>query len=355
MSYGRDNLYPNELMRMLDSSPLHGSIVEFKTLMVAGAGITLNGLGVQETRDYLNQMEPNAALKIRKLLDTPNSGENLHEIVTKISADWQIFGALAIEITWSRDFSEIARIKHIPVMRVRSGKICEGNVEEYFYSRDWSKFRQKGFEPVRIPTFDRANKEEAVQLLYHRRERADLDYYGSPSYNSALGWINIHSQMALYHNSNIKNGFNPSFVITFNNPPPTPEGKQELINKLKKQFGGAENTGKAVVFWNTGGRPEDAPKIEPVNVSNINKQFTVLQEQVRSEIISGHRITSQQLIGISTAGQLGATQELETAYKIFQATVITPDQLVIEKIINKIFRINGVTDTLGIAKFNPLQ
>lgn len=350
--YGKDNLYPNELMKLLDSSAIHGAIVQAKAMMVAGAGLVLNKLDVEASKKLLDEMEPNQAVRIRKLLENPNSTETLHELVYKIALDWQIFGAISLEITWSRDFSEIARVKHIPVMRVRSGKMCEGDVEEYFYSRDWYKVRQRGFEPVKLPAFSRSNKEEAVQLLYVRNERPDLDYYGSPMYNAAIGWIKVDSQMALFHANNITNGFSPSFVAKFYNPPPTPEAQQFIVSNLKKQFAGAENAGKAIVLFSDG--KENAPDIDPIAVANLDKQFLALGEQVVQQIISGHRVTSPMLLGIALPGKLGYNNELENSYKIFQSTVITPDQLVIEKVLNKILRINGVMDSISIAKFNPL-
>lgn len=350
--YGRDNLYPVELMKLMDSSAIHAAIVQAKATMVAGAGLVLNKLEPDASKEYLDTMEANAAVKIRKLFENPNSNETLHEIVYKIALDWQIFGALSLEITWSRDFTEIARVKHIPAMRVRSGKLIDGEVCEYFYSRDWDKHRQKGYEPVRLPAFSRSNKDEAVQLLYVRNERPDLDYYGSPNYNAAIGWINVDSQMALFHSNNITNGFTPSFVAKFYNPPPTPEAQQFIVNNLKKQFAGAENAGKAIVLFSDG--KENAPDIEPIAVTNLDKQFLALGEQVVQQIISGHRVTSPMLLGIALPGKLGYSTELESAYKIFQSTVISPDQVVIEKILTKLLRINGVMDSVSITKFSPL-
>jgi hypothetical protein len=48
--------------------------------------------------------------------------------------------------------------------------------------------------------------------------------------------------------------------------------------------------------------------------------------QIEQTVLSAFRITSPQILGIKTAGQLGGREELLDAYQLFLQTVIIPIQ-----------------------------
>jgi hypothetical protein len=188
--------------------------------------------------------------------------------------------------------------------------------------------------------------------MYVYRRLTGMDYYGLPSYLPALPWVDINQQMGIFHKSNLDNGMNPGMVIKFYKKPESEEQKGMIVQGIQKMFGGAKKTGKGMVFFSNG--KDEAPDVQPIDVSNIDKQLLQLGEQVWQEIITGHRVTSPMLLGIASPGKLGYSTELESAWNIYNATVIRPDQLLIEQTVNKFIKAMGVPAKITIEPLNPL-
>lgn len=350
-TWGADNLLPRDLMRAYDGSATHAAIVKAKQNWTAGAGIGIGGMTQEETLKWIATLEPKEGAEIKRLLFHANAEESLADVASKAALDWILFGAFALEVTWARDGRSIARIKHVPAMRVRSGLLDDdGNVTEYFYSRDWSRATHKGFHPVRIPAFDRATKDDfPVQLMFVRDERPDLDYHSTPSYFSALQWVTLDAEMGGFFSSLIQNGFSPSFVAKFYGQA-TPE-QQEVINTLlRRQYSGSSNAGKMIVTFSDS--KDLAPEFQPIETSNLDKQYIALAEMVVQNIIVAHRVPSPSLVGLAVPGKLGYSNEVANSADLFQLTVIGPDQKVIDRAINRIMRAGGVYHEFQLCKFN---
>jgi len=94
---------------------------------------------------------------------------------------------------------------------------------------------------------------------------------------------------------------------------------------------------------------ELAPEVTPIEVSNVDKQFTVIADQITQKILTGERATTPELFGIAIPGQLG-NGDFDTKVKCFSKFVIAPDQFIFEQAVNKILRLNGYDIKL---KLNP--
>lgn len=345
IEFGADNLYPERLLEYLNTSAIHNAIVMSKAKIVAGNDVLFNG---QKITEYLNTA-PNP--KVNHFYNNPSSNnyENLNDIVYKLSFDYQIFGAFALEVIWSTDFTQIAKINHIDVSKVRCGKMTEGEIKKFYFSKDWANYKKCGVSE--IATFDPEDKEHYNQLIYVRNWRSGMDYYGMPDYISALAYISIDSQMGQFHLSNINNGFSPSMTLKFYKKPGSPEERDEIVRQINKQFSGTKNSGKAMIFFSDG--KELAPDIDPINVTGLDKQYMQMAEQVVQQIIAAHRVTTPMILGIAVPGKLGYSNELEMSYKAFDKYVITPEQHVIERVLNKIGEINQLGTTMTLEKLNP--
>ena len=339
--YGDDNLYPQKLIEYRNLSSIHNAILTSKSLIVAGEDLLFNGVPLVD-------MIPSPQLI--KFFETPGEAGDLKDLVFKISSDYELFGSFALEIIWDVAHKSIAQINHICPSNLRSGKEEAGVVKKWYYSYDWCDVRK---HPVyELPVFDPLQTQEFRQILYVGNWDSGLKFYGRPSYAPTLSWVATDGLISEFHLSNISNGFNPSMVLKFYKKPSSPEEKFDVVRDIKNQFGGNRNTGKLMVFFSDG--KEFAPDIFPVDVSNLDKQFSVIADQVVQQIVSGHRVTSPMLLGIATPGKLGYSNELASAWTIFDKIVITPDQKVIEKELNKLMKINGITEKLTIKKLNPL-
>lgn len=319
VNFGEDNLYPEYLKDMYNTSPTHQAIVKTKAQMVVGEGF-----------EYNNELlSPADDVKVLQIIN------QIYKDAYELSLDYQIQGAMALEIIWSMDHTRIVEVNRIDVSKLRSGKYEDGHIEEWYYKRDWSDRRE---EPVCIYPFNRGDLENHRQLLYVPGQMVSNEYYGEPSYLAALDWITLESQVGLYYKSLIENGFNPSVIVKFYRKPNSQEERDDVVNGLKRTFGGVKRAGKAMVMFSDG--KELAPDVVPVDVQNVDKQFTVIADQITQKILTGERATTPELFGLAIPGQLGSG-DFETKVKCFNKFVIQPDQKAFERMVNEILITNG--------------
>lgn len=349
--FGEDNLYPIHLDNIVMMSPTQGAIIKGTASMMAGDGFLINGTSNEiQSKAKLLTMPDAVQSEYKKFLKNENGTLTIEQINRKLALDYRKYGAMALEVVWSMDFTRIATIKYVEVGNVRSGKMVNGKPNEYWYSRDWSVYTKEGFIPSRIAAFDENNKTDYNQLIYIKA--GNLEYYGDPVYSEGMSWVEIEGKLANFHLSNISNGFAPSMALKFFQKPGSPEEQSAIVNGIKKQYSGTSNAGKALFFFSDG--KENAPEISDIPVSNLDKQYTSVNDLCIQNILTSNQITSPLLFGIATPGQLGAGTELETAYKILNNSVIAPDRKILEEIWNNILTINKVGILIEIAPFNPL-
>jgi hypothetical protein len=317
VNYGVDNLYPEFLKDLYNTSPTHNAIVKTKAQIVVGEGFKYNDTNYDE-KDKIN------ILKVLNQIDRD---------IYEYSLDFQIYGAMALELIWSLDFTKVVEINRIDPAKLRSGKYEEGEVTEWYYKRDWRDRRE---EAVCIYPLDKSDKQNHRQLLYIGSQMVSNEYYYEPSYIGAIDWITLESQCGVYYRGLIENGFSPTIVAKFYRKPATQEERDIVMGGLKKNYTGVKGN-KILGIFSDG--KELAPDINPIEVSNMDKQFTVISDQITQKIITGERATPE-LCGIAIPGQLG-NGDFDTKVKVFSKFVIRPDQRIFEKTVNQILMLNG--------------
>ena len=349
--FGLDNLYPQHMKMVVGQSPTQGAIIKGKAGMMAGDGFLVNGTKTEvESKEFIDKLDPKVKQAYLDFLANKNGSATAEEINTKLADDFQFLGAMALEVVWSMDFTKIVTLKYVDVTSIRTGKMHNGKVCEYWYSRDWFYPTKEGFVPQRIAAFDVKNKTDYNQLIYIKK--GNLEYYGQPAYSEGISWVEIEGKLANFHLSNITNGFAPSMALKFYTKPGSPEEQSMIINGIKKQYAGTGNAGRAMVFFSDG--KDLAPDISDIPVSNLDKQYATVSSLAVQSILTANQITSPLLFGISTPGQLGGNSELATAYQILNNSVIAPDRKRLENLWNMLFGINGFGITISILPFNPL-
>jgi hypothetical protein len=177
-----------------------------------------------------------------------------------------------------------------------------------------------------------------------------MDYFGLPSYYSALKWIKADSLMGEYNLAAINNGFSPSIVFKFFKKP-TPEERRIIVEGIKGQHGGPKNAGKAIFLFSDG--KELAPEVQTLDVTNLDNRLLQVADQIVQQIISGHRAYPQ-LQGILVSGKLGLSNEMVQSWKIFDTMVIRPETEFILQHFRNALRYNGI-DKLEVKKLVPVD
>ena len=314
--YGLDNLYPQKLIEMLNGSAMHNTCKEAVSSGIFGEGIETIG------SEYIN-----------------SQGETIDDIFEKIALDYTIYSGYSLNVIWNKESTRISEVYHLPFANVRSGKKNdEDEVEEYYYSSDWSNLRKN--KQVAYKAFDQLDSkgENASQIFYFMNYTPGQDVYPLPSYVSASNDIILDNKISRFHVNNISNGLAPSLFISMRNGIPDPESRRKVYEEIQETYAGEEASGR---FFLSFSDPDNAPEITPIEAANSDFYIT-LEERVTSRILTAWRITSPLLLGIrDSSGFSSNAEEIRVSYMHFEGTVIEPKRKKITSSFGYILKLAG--------------
>lgn len=330
--YGKNNLYPQELINLFNRSAKHNAIVTGKAGFIQGNGLI--------PKDKLKQAEFD-------LFEKTLTDGSTQRLFYKSVLDFEIYNGFALEMIPSSNGRWNAY--HIDFARLRISK----DRDKIFYSEDWSKYKQTAEDTnfQEYPLWDANKKKKSILYFCNYRPKAGLDYYTYPDYIGAVAYIECDYQIANFHVNNLRHGFTGATIINFFNGEPTPEEQKKIEAKLKKKFAGTDNAGGIVLVFSDNKAKE--PKIENILPSDFDKQFDILNKTVQQEIFTGHKITSPMLFGIKTEGQLGGRDEIKEAYELFQNTYINEHRNKVLEVYNKLAALYNVGE-LDVRNTEPV-
>ena len=341
VSFGEDNLYPNYLLELFLGSAINGALVK-------SIGAMIYGEGLAATNADESDATKESYLRLTELLH--NSDD---DVLKDLAMDLKLFGGCYVNVIWSRDRSKIAKLKHIPAQYIRSGKMVDGEVDTYYYSSDWSKFKKGEYRPIPYRAFSTKDRSNASQILMIRDKNPALFYGFAPDYVAATDWIQMELEIAQFHLSNITSGMTPSMHVGFKNGVPTEEERRTIERQINSKFAGSGNAGKILLSFSEG--DAGVPTIEPIQMNDAQSAWEGMSKQAVNQILAGHRVTSPILFGIrSEGGGLGNNaDELRDAYSLFNNTVIIPFQNTLLKGLDKIFSVNDINLDLYFKTLKP--
>jgi hypothetical protein len=327
ITYGFANEYPYYLLDNYRRSSKHNAIVNGKVNYIMGGGWQAGeDLTVEQQARFI------------KFFDGMSSTEDLNDITEKLVLDLELFNGFAVAVTWSK-LGTIAKMEHVPFEKIRVDKEDKMFQVADWYNDDMMQLFPKVGDIEKIPAFDTENR-LGKQLFYYRVYAAGVKHYPLPEYIGGNAWIEADVQVANFHNNNLRNNFWGGYLINFNNGIPTPEEQGDIERQIKRKFSGTDNAGRFVVTFND--EAANAPTLEPLTPSDMDKQFEVLNKSIQQEIFIAHRVTNPMLFGVKTEGQLGGRNELVEAYELFKATYVNDRVRKVERMINYLGSFNGV-------------
>jgi len=342
INYGDDNMYPQYLVNLTRTSALHRTLIENKAKLVAGSDITVNGTPI---RDWVNTLSGPQQIRVQNLFF--NSKYPLRDWLKRTAKDFEIFGAYSSELIWNRDFEYVKILKHIDTSKIRSGSMNKnGEVEHFFFSRDWKRWNTK--DMTKISVFDIENNKDYNQLIYKKEYNPNLDYYTEPSYIGGLTYINLDSELGLFNLSHIQNGLNPGLIFKLPFQFKSAEEKNAFMLEFMNHFKGARNNKNPLILAMNGDQSWEVDKVE---VPDFDSQLIALGDFILQQLIFAHRVTNGSLVGLETAGKLGAStgEDLEFAKNQFDRFVIQPARLMLEETIEEVLRTHGLNVEVKIV------
>ena len=308
VEYGEDNNYYQYLIDRYNGSATNNAIINGVCELIYGKGI-----GATDASRRPEQYAQMISLFSKHCL-------------RRVTFDLKAMGQAAFQVIYNEDKSAIAQVEHFPIETLRYEKMNEdGEITGYWYSKDWSQIRKKGYEPERIPAYGYGSAGDKLEIYCIKPYRAGYYYYSPVDYQGALPYAELEEEVANYHINNIKNGLSPSMLINFNNGIPTEEERELIERRIIDKFSGTSNSGKFILAFND--NKEMQATIEPVQLSDASQQYEFLSEESSQKLMVGHRITSPMLLGIKDGSGLGSNaDEIKTASLLFQNTVIRSTQ-----------------------------
>ena len=337
--YGIDkpysNLYPQFLIDLYNRSAKHNAIVSGKAEFISANGweVDSDGLSVE------------SRARLERFINFANEDESLNDLLPKVATDLEVFNGFALEAIPKKGGVGV-NLYHVPFQNIRSNK----DNTEFYISEDWKKSRPE-FEAFDAFDWDRPNK---GGIIYVKMYRPSTEVYPIPSYIGAIPYILTDIEIANFHYNSIKNGFTGGTLINLlNGEPESEDAKREIYRDITNKMAGTDNANSIIINFADG--KERAAEVISLRGNDFDKQFNILNDTVRKEIFSGHKITDPQLFGIFKDGAFSNASELSDSWALFQNTYIEKRQRFIEQLFNDIAVALGMEGRLSILKVEPIN
>lgn len=324
IEWGDGNAYPEFLQDLYDNVPTLKSVVDGCVDYVAGDDVTI--------------------LPLRSGLDggkMNSKGDMIVEQVRDLAQDYFQFGGFALQIIRNME-GRVAEVHYIDMRFLRCNKECT----VFYYCEDWRKSGRKSV--VVYPAFvsnlnwaaldDEQRNRHASSILYMKKSHKRT--YPVPLYSASVKACEIERCIDDFHLNAINNGFTGSYIINFNNGVPTSdEVREEIEEEFNEKFSGQQNAGRIGFSWNP--NKESATTIEKVDVEDFGEKYKSLEANSRQKIFTAFR-ANPNLFGIPTESLGFSQEEYESAFRLFNRTMIRPVQKMIADAYDKIYGQMGV-------------
>lgn len=333
VNFGTDNLFPQYLRDLAETSPIHGSLCISIADMIAGKNLKANDLN----QDRIDNLKA-------------------YDVYFACAHDYKKFGGFYIEVIYSMDRKTIAKMNHIPFEECRiAATIEDEEIIGVYHSPDWANPRKKKNKPTFIPKFNPLSSlDEAKQMYYCFNHTSGL-IYPRPDYWSAVNYIELSKQIGIFHVNGISNGLFPSCIVSFFNGQIDPEEQQRIMTDWERKLSGSRNAGKFIMNFNESG--SQGPQITPFPLNDADKLYEYLTSTSRTEVMTAHRVTTPLLFGIRGDGQgFGNNKdEMAIGLEIFMNQVIEPAQRKIAGAIEEILSFEMESIELIVVPNTPLK
>jgi hypothetical protein len=331
VKFGEKNDYYQFLIDRYNNSTTNNQVINNVVKLIYGKGL--------DARDA--NRKPNEYAQMKMLFGK--------EPTKKAITDMYMLGQCALQVIYAKNKKTIVEVQHIPVHLLRPQKCNkDGVIENYYYSDNWSNLRD--FPPVMIPSFGNGNR--TLEILMIGNYTVGQKYFSNVSYLGGLAYAKLEEDIAEYLISLVETGFTPLKIINFNNGIPTEDQQRTINDSVVSQTTGASGK-KLIVSFNS----DESKKttIDSVGLDNAAQQYEYLSNEARAKIMLSHGVTSGLLFGIpSASGFSSNSDELKTAFVLFDNNVIIPNQEQFCDGIDKILAYNGVSLDLTFKSLNPL-
>lgn len=268
------------------------------------------------------------------------TGLTMRQLISRIAFSLNVYGGISIQVIFNK-LGQVVELFPLDFGRCRTNE--DGT--KIYYAKKWTKYQTKSqefdrFDPKNI------NKDNPTQIFYYKNDTTN-SVYPLPPYAGALYDVLTEIECAKYSLNTVARGFSAKYVFNFpeaNNL--TDEQKDGIEEAIKNKFCGSENETNFMLYW----KNEDGSGIEVTKIESDEtpERYIAIKDNARTNIFVAMR-TTPLLMGLVNGISTGwATQEFSDSFKLFQKTVIKPQQDIIVEALEKI---TGAKNGIHIVPF----
>lgn len=307
VKYGKNNLYPQELIRLYDEHPEHRAILNRKARYIWGKGLKA-----------VNKADE---IKVKTFIDNFNKKETLNQVGKKISLNTEIFNGQFIEVITNLNGDAI----EMYFLNSANCRLSEDGDTLYF-CKDWTKSaHQRDIKEIKkwndkekqIGTF-------FIDFKYYSATASKLNsVYPIAQYQSIVEDINTDIAISVANSNMVNNGLSMGKIINFFNG--TPDDK--MVSAIDRGFKGTYTgeDGESVMIVHSD-REDKAPEVIDVTPTDMSERFLYTSKRALKKIFAGHEMASE-LFNIKFDDSfLSGSPDLLTLQELFVKGYVEPRQ-----------------------------
>ena len=342
--WGANNLAPDFLISLGQTrSATHSAILQRKTRMIAG-----NGWEEPTTKEG------------REFLANIRGSHHLDDLALLNASDNEFLNHFALIVRWNKDKTNIGAIDFVPAGKVRIGL----KKDQFWISNDWKNHKKQENKPRELTEFSRKlprnfdtlkpaeKKMHLNQIIFAKEMQIGTDTYSKPTYAAGMNWILADAAIASFTLNMVKKNFAGGYHINIATGIPDADERKDFKDNFVGQYGGEE--GNSIVITFSDGE-EEAPNFNALPSTGNENIYNETEKRASENIFKVHEVTNPQLFGVRVPGELGGRSELQESLEIQQAVYTDQRQEAVEKVYNRLAKINGVTEELKLKKYTIAQ
>lgn len=265
-----------------------------------------------------------------------HDGDEPRDLVRDLARDYLLYGGFAVLVIRNA-LGEVAELYYVDLRFLRSNS--ENTV--FYYSEKWGD-RSSNKKEITYPAYmpdltwadldEKARNEHAASIVFYKLNKSHV--YPRPIYGPAVKACEAERAIDEYHLNAVENSFVASAIVNFNNGIPSDDVKAEIERTFTEKFSGSSNAGRVLFSWNPD--KDSATTIDYPKVEDFGEKYNALAKNSRQRIFTAFR-ANPNLFGIPTESLGFSSEEYDTAFRLFNRTMVQPIQKTIADILAYIF------------------
>jgi len=305
VTWGKKDQFVNELIRYYDEHAEHGAIVGAKAKYLWGKGL--------EAKDKTKQ------IYVDSFKDTFSKVCSLNAFGEKFALDAEMFNDVFIQVI-SDLYGKPKEYLHLQRANCRLSPCGK----KLFYCEDFSNLYDNELKTITEYRPGIAGSSFLRFRYYQPAKNKLAALYPLPSYKGCLQEIKSDIDITTFDSNYVLNGFSAGTLITFFNGEPEMDQKRDIRNRFTNMHAGPDEAGSIII--NYAEKDGKAAEATALNVDDLDKKFTTIQQRYQQKIMTGHNVVNPELFGIKTEGQLGNRVSLKESHELFINTYTKPRQ-----------------------------